>query len=412
MKRISTFIALAIIAILGFNASAQDTWSLVGAFNSWANADTSTEFVLQEDGTYKLTGVSISAGGFKVIKDHAWTTQYGSNGSSLVIGQDYTLKSNGDNIVFANSSATYTNCTVIFTVNDSGATLNITGTEEAAAISSWCLCGEFNNWDITNAPQFTSKGDGVFELTLESFYGEFGIYADNSWNIGLKSNSAGDYLTLDTDYVLGQGSNLRFENKSTVYSNCTFTLTVTDTQSTLRVTSTGSETPDAVYALTGAYNNWVLETNYFTNEGNDVYTLSLDKFSGDFKITVNTSWDDAYGSNGEEFEAGVAYILTKNGTNVFIKNEDSYTDCKFTLTEGTDGSVTLLMTGTSGVDNVVIADGVKIVGTAGAIKVTGADDVQIYTVGGALVGTEADTEVAAGMYIVKAGDKVQKVVVR
>ena len=340
MKKFSILLAAAAVAAGSVGASA-DTWSLVGAFNSWANADETTVFTDNGDGIYTLTGVSISAGGFKVIKDQAWDTQYGSNGSSLQIGVDYQLQSDGENIVFANATATYTSCTVILTISSSGATLNITGTETEGNIESWCLCGAFNSWDVANAPTFTSQGDGVFVLTMDGLYGEFGIYANNSWDVGLKSNSAGDYLTLNTSYELGQGSNLRFENTQTVYNGCTITLTVTSSASYLYITSTSQDTQADSYCLTGGFNSWSLEANPFTDNGDGTYTLTLDEFSGEFKVGVNGSWDNALGSNGNSFEGNASYTLTSGGDNVVT--DGTYTGCTFTLTVS-DSSVSILLT--------------------------------------------------------------------
>lgn len=501
----------ALIGSLGGTAAWADTYSLVGEFNSWNNTDETTLFTQGDDGTYTLTGVTISAGGFKIIKDQAWTTQYGSNGSNLEIGTDYTLTLGEDNIYFANTIATYSDCTVKLTISEESATLNITGTEQTTSVTSWCVCGTFCGWDLSSASYFTAGDDGTYTLTMDGLYGEFCIYGNSSWNISLKSNAAGDYLTLGTKYELGQGSsNLRFENTATVYDGCTLTLEITSEGCYLTITSTSSTTEEA-YSLTGSFNSWSLEANKFTSNGDGTYTLTVDSFSGDFKVSKDYSWTDMYGSNGNSFESNSTYALTVTDTNVatdgvynttctftltvtsdgatllmeaddiyyfsgsvnswstsdtpftsngdgtytanvsvlsgyfkIVKNQTwtyqygssstltlgvdlaltqngddiyltttnaSYSDCILTITEANDGSLSLYAALASGIADVE-ADDIKIATGPGQIRVTGTDDVRIYTLGGSMVSTQTNAEVAPGLYIVKAGGTVNKVIVK
>lgn len=417
MKKFFTLIAAIIVAVFGFNVNAGSVYSLVGAFNSWSNSDKSTEFTDKGNGVYELTGVTITAGGFKIIADHSWSEQYGSDGSAVELGKDFTMKSNASgepqNVVFSNFVSTFKDCTVIFKLADGKATLNITGTAAGSAINSWCLCGAFNSWDITNAPKFTDKGNGVYELKVDGFSGEFGIYADNSWNIGLKSNSSNDAIELGKEYEVGQGSNLKLADATKVYNGCTFTLKVGD-KITLLVTSESQEAKEAVYSLVGSFNGWKYEDNLFTKKSDGVYEIHVAEFKDDFKIVKDMSWSTAYCSNGSDIELNTPYALAapgNSGDNINIKNGDTVKDCTFTLTVAADGSASLVMSGTSGVSDLA-ADGVKIVAGNGEINVEGADAVAVYTTGGALVSTKATTSVAAGMYIVKAGNKVAKVVVK
>ena len=67
--------------------------------------------------------------------------------------------------------------------------------------------------------------------------------------------------------------------------------------------------------------------------------------------------------------------------------------------------------GTSGTGKVA-NDAVKVAVNGGVISVTGAENVAIYNAAGALVSTSTQANVPAGLYIVKAGKNVQKVMVK
>lgn len=60
----------------------------------------------------------------------------------------------------------------------------------------------------------------------------------------------------------------------------------------------------------------------------------------------------------------------------------------------------------------IFDDNISIKTVAGGIEVTGADNVAIYSINGMLVSTEADANVPAGLYIVKADNNVSKVIVK
>ena len=70
---------------------------------------------------------------------------------------------------------------------------------------------------------------------------------------------------------------------------------------------------------------------------------------------------------------------------------------------------------TTGIDEIAPADNVSVVAGEGVIKVSGAEGtVEVYNAAGVQVyaGTDNEIAVAAGLYIVKAGNKATKVVVR
>lgn len=91
------------------------------------------------------------------------------------------------------------------------------------------------------------------------------------------------------------------------------------------------------WAMPGTYNNWSLENNLFTEE-NGVLTQTIPEFYGDFKIVpYETSqadwWSEAWGTNGETIENGVAYNMVKGAGNVVLAGDNVHLkNAKVTLT--------------------------------------------------------------------------------
>ena len=121
-------------------------------------------------------------------------------------------------------------------------------------------------------------------------------------------------------------------------------------------------------------------------------------------------------SNGNAVVVGETYF-PKNDNNpndMWIDGIDAdnpLTNVKFTLNVTKADAPTLLVTGTTGAEKVA-KDAVKVAVNGGVISVAGAENVAIYNAAGALVSTSAQANVPAGLYIVKAGKNVQKVIVK
>ena len=238
-----------------------EIWSLSGDINSWSDASgNGYEFTYEGDGVYTLSLETLS-GSFKLRKDYAWDDQYGSNGSTITVGETYTLSAGGDNISITDNLE-LTGVTLTFTIGET-ATLLIEA-ESTGSIDysqyTWSLCGEsLNSWDETNTDyDFTDNGDKTFSLTVASIdQNGFKLVADHSWDV----NFGGDgttAVTIDTPYELvAGGSNLWMD---ATYENVTFTLDCTTATPTLTVTE----------ASTGITN----VTAGTENGSYEVYTLS------------------------------------------------------------------------------------------------------------------------------------------
>ena len=91
------------------------------------------------------------------------------------------------------------------------------------------------------------------------------------------------------------------------------------------------------WAMPGTYNDWKFETSLFTEE-NGVLTQTIPEFYGDFKIVpYETSqadwWSEAWGTNGNQIENGVAYSMVKGGGNVVLAGNNIHLkNAKVTIT--------------------------------------------------------------------------------
>lgn len=408
-KFLLLFVALVATALVN---RAETVYCFVGAFNGWSET-AAPEFVKQADGTYKIDNIDEIVGAFKVIENHSWNVGYASNGSALKIGEEYKLTKGGKDISFANSSASYKNCSLTLRIDGSDLYLTINGTETAVEVGAWCLCGIWNGWKIETAPEFTKTADGIYEITVDDFYGQFGIFADHAWNISFKKNESGASVVLGQPYVLGSGEDLALENPSMHYTNCKMVLNTTGTQATLTVTADGGTEPTPEYQLVGDYNGWKLEAGDMTMVSDGRYEISLESFSGEFKITKNRSWDNALCTNGEAVTIGESYYpaISAQGKNMIIGDGSEVTDFKLAL-DVTDASNPVFTVSGTGGAQLVALDSVKVKVSAGTISVSGAERVAVYTTSGTLVSTAATTTVPSGLYIVKAGSKVHKVAVK
>lgn len=180
----------------------------------------------------------------------------------------------------------------------------------------------------------------------------------------------------------------------------------------------GSEGEDHTVTMKGAAWSWTGDKFTFTkqSDGTYAYTFTDSNIAGlaqEFAFTIDGK--DYSNRIDLEVNTDVAYPMATDQykQNYKITSTANYTDITLTV-EFTDGTPSLKVTGTgdtSGVES-IDNEGVKIVAGKGTITVSGATNVEVYTAGGALVSREAESHVAAGLYIVRTDNKVAKVIVR
>lgn len=445
-----------------------ETWCLVGGFNSW-NITEAPEFTEVSDGVYEIT-IAELGGQFKIAKDHAWDTNFGSNGTDLTTNTEYSLMFNASgNLQFANET-TYTNCKltfkptgaetatlyfegtakeavtefeeiyvignmnnwnftstehkltresadskiykgsiemiaaaqaeycywriyeqlnqigswgleaeqeveanitsatltrgsevaittapgiydVVFNLDTGALTLTKTGESDDPIVPPtpsddvWCLVGEFNEWDIENAPEFTMVSEGVYEITMPELGGQFKIAANHNWE-DTNYGTNGTDVAATTEYQLVErAENLQFTNGDT-FNNCKLTFKKTANGATLYVEV--EQVQETVWCLVGGFNNWdIAGAPEFTKVSDGVYEISVAELGGQFKIASNHSWSGVnYGSNGTALTIETDYsLVASTDANISFENENTYTDCKLTLTINAEGA-SLYATGT------------------------------------------------------------------
>ncbi len=109
------------------------------------------------------------------------------------------------------------------------------------------------------------------------------------------------------------------------------------------------------YMMVGTWQGWSWENDplVFTYvetqaSGDEVYTGSVSKIYGDWKIVKDHSWDGALGGGGMNMQVGQEYDLTPGGANTGFAAGYVVKNATFTLTVHTNGSATIKVEGTAG----------------------------------------------------------------
>ncbi len=170
------------------------------------------------------------------------------------------------------------------------AVINRPGGVEPQPETHFYLVGQFNGWDAATALEFTNA-DSLFTLTVDTLRGAFKVMTARNWEA---PDYGGDYdvnLTLGVPYTLTErGSNL---SCSTIYLNAELQLRLVGNDVILTLVSgTPYVTPaeNRHFYMTGAFNDWNVETALEFVYADSVYTLTIDTIYGDFKVVDARDW--------------------------------------------------------------------------------------------------------------------------
>ena len=402
-----------------FVASYETPFTLVGKINGWA-IETAPDMTWQLDGSYKIEFDDFF-GDFKIVQGHSWddAVQYCSNGAQVNVGEEYVLANRGDNLSLSGSGYCE-NCVITVRKNGENVVLTVTGTP---IDEPYVIVGDYNGWSLETAAQFRPQEDGTFKTdAIEEFKGSFKV-VKGRWTWDTQFGSNGSTFDMGNAYTLVAGSandnlpNISLSNTNVLYKDVVFVLDMSGDAPVLTGTAGSTVEVEATYQLMGESTNWDFkDAPTFTKVSEGVYELQRDSFYGRFKIAKNGAWAGSLCSNGNAVVVGETYF-PKNDNNpndMWIDGIDAdnpLTNVKFTLNVTKADAPTLLVTGTTGAEKVA-KDAVKVAVNGGVISVVGAENVAIYNAAGALVSTSAQANVPAGLYIVKAGKNVQKVIVK
>lgn len=202
MKKIFTFIALAMLCSVGM--SAQDTWTIVGnkaIMNGnvdWAVDNKENDMAPTDGGaTYTLTVTDKTLEAdkpyeYKAAKDHAWTTSVPQSGN-----QSLTVTETG---IY----------TIVYTLTPATNTLDAKATKTGNAgevTHTYSIAGNSKDlfgkeWDQTNtATDMTKNDDGIYtwtkeDVTLPAGTIEYKVVEDHAWGISYGNGNGNENATL------------------------------------------------------------------------------------------------------------------------------------------------------------------------------------------------------------------------
>lgn len=386
-----------------------------------------------KDKTYVYTETTTAnlASNFKIWIDGGWY-RYGDyiswnlSKNKNYIRQYAEIKTFADeNNMKIEDAANFSSITIKVKKDGNAWKMQVEGTKESTEdlISARWRGKSYNNWTNNN---FTKKADGSFTYVVESPAG----LADE-WGVDITENngSTWTWYRLPDDKYPKVGTDATLVAESTTnskqikitdadkYVTVTLTLKKVEGNWILSTSGTAKEETHTVTMKGAAWGNWEDKLTFNKqSDGTYAYTFTGDDKAGlaqEFAFTIDNK--DYSNRIDLEVNTDVAYPMATDQfqKNYKIPSADNYTDITLTV-EFTDGTPSLKVTGTgdtSGVES-IDNEGVKIVAGKGTITVSGATNVEVYTAGGALVSREAESHVAAGLYIVRTDNKVAKVIVR
>ena len=220
----------------GTKISTVDTYQLVGAFNNW-DLTTAVQF---EDVEGTLTAsVADFNGTFKVIMNRQWGAEWCSNGTGMIMNEDYQPATSGGNIAFANPFGGYKNAVVTMRFDDGGnMILKLTAGEFYVTVADWYFPGTKLGWNIDETTKFSpvEGAENTFEFLAAEFGGDFKVVYGN-WMVELGANKEGDTWAINTPYVMTYPAfgNLNPATQDT-YTDVTVTIVVDYNAATVTLT--------------------------------------------------------------------------------------------------------------------------------------------------------------------------------
>lgn len=180
------------------------------------------------------------------------------------------------------------------------------------------MAGQFQGWDPKNPAEFTKGEDGLYTYEFTQTGGGFKIStAKGDWDAEGGFNSGvmgveGNVLVTGNTYTLVPGL-----SSDLTIANGQYTLTVDLAALTLKVEGEEVFTAPELY-VRGELNEWGYNDNtkmttdgVVNEEGNVIYTISLDKLQGQYKIASN-DWSVSLGGS---FSGAGTFDLERGGEN-------------------------------------------------------------------------------------------------
>lgn len=183
---------------------------LRGEINGWA-ASSEWEFSKLSDTEFELRDKTLS-GAFK-IADANWssTCNYGSNGSNVMMGENYSLVAGTDSNISCGVMTFY--CSrILLTIEGGKATLLLEPNEDSSGLTTVYMIGDFNNWNYmgTGGALKLDDTDNLYKGRVSLTAGSNGL---SEWLIYQRLGKAGVWgLESDAEAATLNGTLIKGEN--------------------------------------------------------------------------------------------------------------------------------------------------------------------------------------------------------
>ena len=387
------------------------------SYNSWTNnnftknADGSFTYVVESPaGLADEWGVDITENG------STWTWYRLPDENYPTVGTDVTLVAestpNSKQIKITDADK-YVTVTLTLKKVEGNWVLSTSGTAKTHTVTMKGAAWSWTGDKFT----FTKQDDGTYAHTFTGddkagLAQEFAFTIDGKdycYRTDLEVNT-NDAYTMATD----QFKNNYKIPKAADYSDITLTVVFSNGTPSLKVTGTEVVvTYPKTVTIVGDMTNWAAKAYTIPHKGNGIYEGNLDTRTTSGQWRIYEEWDgnleseNSWGYDVDQEGDMLSGTFTKGMTGSTNTTTKKLWLLTFNINTG-EWSLEEDKSGVESIDN----EGVKIVAGKGTITVSGATNVEVYTAGGALVSREAESHVAAGLYIVRTDNKVAKVIVR
>lgn len=210
-------------------------------------------------------------------------------------------------------------------------------TANAAASQLYLIGDPAGGWSPANGVAMNQTSTGVFSLTI-TFTGQqyFGfattLNTNNDWN-SFNANRYSPSSKDATPSLTGSNSmNFNSGDNSWVLGAGNYTFNVNTNNNTFTVTASGEvEKFYPVLYLKGSDNSWSDNQNYLFERDGDIYTLSLESLSGEFKI-ADSNWNNSYTFGySSALTLDQEYTLNSPGGNMSIVDGNTWNNVTLTF---------------------------------------------------------------------------------
>lgn len=247
--------------------------------------------------------------------------------------------------------------------------------------------GGFQGWDPANPTVLSYDPEtgcasgtisGVSSLKLSTAYGSWDEF-DAKAIVPVDALVAGTW----TNYINGT-SHVNLP----AWGDWTFTIDIVNSKMKVEEKAQEGDVEKAVIYLPGSMNGWTFTDAWkFSTDDGDKYTISVAEMSASDNWKVATSDWGRVNLGGGQVTLNTPFVMVNSGSNCFLTEDVTDVTFVFTLSNNT-----LVVTGTTGISDVVV----------------GNSNADYYT----LQGIRVANPTPGAVYIVKNGNKVSKRIIR